>query len=250
MNTVLRKVSGYVGGVVVLVVGWALLAMLVDSPALPGPMVAIEAFIASAGQLWPEALVSLFRVVAAMALGTAAAVPLGLYLGRAPRADAVLAPVIFLTYPIPKVVFLPVFLVVLGLGNAPKIALIGLIVFFQILVTARDAAKAVPDASVLSVRSLGATSLQIARHVIVPASLPDVFTALRIGTGTAIAVLFLSESIAGTNGLGYFIVDAWGRIDYPAMFAGIIAMALLGVVLYEALDLLEARLTRWRSAGI
>jgi NitT/TauT family transport system permease protein len=64
-----------------------------------------------------------------------------------------------------------------------------------------------------------------------------------------VAVLFLAESIAGTNGLGWFIVDAWGRIDYPAMFAGIIAMALLGVVLYEGLDAVEAWATRWRRAG-
>ena len=76
-----------------------------------------------------------------------------------------------------------------------------------------------------------------------PASLPEVFTALRIGSGTAIAVLFLAESIAGSSGLGWYIVDAWGRIDYPAMFAGIIAMGLLGVVLYEALDAVE----RWAT---
>jgi NitT/TauT family transport system permease protein len=89
----------------------------------------------------------------------------------------------------------------------------------------------------------------VARHVVLPAALPEIFTALRIGTGTAIAVLFLAESIAGTNGLGWYIVDAWGRIDYPSMFAGIIAMGLLGVVLYEALDAIESRVTRWRKVA-
>ncbi len=115
--------------------------------------------------------------------------------------------------------------------------------------TARDAAKAVPEPSVLSVRSLGASRLDIYRHVVVPAALPDIFTALRIGTGTAVAVLFLAESIAGSSGIGWYIVDAWGSIDYPAMFAGIIGMALLGVVLYEALDAVEGWTTRWRRAG-
>jgi len=249
MSAAARRALGYVGALVVLLGGWALLAAALDSPALPGPLLAISTFWEELPALWPEALISLVRVIAAMALGTAFAVPMGLALGRSARADAVFAPIIFLTYPIPKVVFLPVLLVLLGLGNAPKIVLIALIVFFQILVTARDAAKAVPEASVLSVRSLGATRSQIARHVVVPAALPEIFTALRIGTGTAIAVLFLAESIAGTNGVGWYIVDAWGRIDYPSMFAGIIAMALLGVVLYEGLDLVEARVTRWRSAG-
>lgn len=249
MRTGARRALGYLGATVVLLAGWAALAAVVDSPALPGPMIALAEFARQLPALAPEALVSLLRVVAAMALGTVLAVPLGLALGRLPRADAVFAPLVFLIYPIPKVVFLPVLLVLLGLGNAPKIALIALIVFFQILVTARDAAKAVPDGSVVSVRSLGATRLQVATHVVFPAALPDIFTALRIGTGTAIAVLFLAESIAGSNGLGWFIVDAWGRIDYPAMFAGIIAMGLLGVALYEALEAVEARTTRWRRTA-
>jgi NitT/TauT family transport system permease protein len=249
VSGLVRKALGYAGATVVLLGAWWLLAVALNTPAFPGPWPALSAFVAEWGAIWPHILVSAGRVVAAMAIGTVLAVPLGLTLGRSPRADALAAPLIFLTYPVPKVVFLPVFLVLLGLGNLPKIALIALIVFFQILVTARDAAKSVPEGSVLSVRSLGASRLDIYRHVIVPAALPDVFTALRIGTGTAIAVLFLAETIAGTDGIGWYIGDAWGAIDYPAMFAGIIGMGLLGVVLYEALEALEAVSTRWRRAG-
>jgi ABC-type nitrate/sulfonate/bicarbonate transport system permease component len=244
-----RRLLGYLGAAAFLLFTWELVALAVNSPALPPPTVAIPAFVDQIPELWQEWLISAYRVLAAMLLGTVLAVPLGLVIGRSPRLDALVAPVIYVTYPIPKVVFLPVFLVLLGLGDLSKIALIALIVFFQILVTARDAAKAVPEASVVSVRSLGASSGQVFRHVVFPASLPEVFTALRIGTGTAIAVLFLTESIAGSSGLGWYIVDAWGRIDYPAMFAGIIAMALLGVVLYEALDAVELWATRWRRAG-
>lgn len=249
MSGLARKAIGYLGAVVALLVGWELLALGVNSPALPGPLVALSTFAAEWGAIWPHILVSAARVLVAMAIGTALAVPIGLWLGRSPRADAVAAPLIFLTYPIPKVVFLPVLFVLLGIQNTPKITLIALIVFFQILVTARDASKAVPEGSVLSVRSLGASRLDIYRHVIVPASLPDIFTALRIGTGTAIAVLFLAETVAGTDGIGWYIGDAWGRIDYPAMFAGILGMALLGVALYEALDAVEAWATRWRRAA-
>lgn len=244
-----RRVLGYLGASIVLVAGWAVLALAVDSPALPGPVSALTEFAASFGtDIAANLLVSAWRVVAAMVLGTLLGVPLGLMLGRSPRIDAIAAPLIFLTYPIPKVVFLPVLLVLLGLGDLSKIALITIIVFFQILVTARDAARAIPAASVLSVRSLGASRLQVLRHVVLPSSLPEIFTALRIGTGTAVAVLFLAESIAGTNGLGYYIVDSWARIDYNAMFAGIIGMALLGVALYEALELAEARACRWTRA--
>jgi len=245
-----RKLLGYAGAVAVLLAGWHVLAIVLSSPALPTPATALSEFARTfASDLAPHLALSTWRVLAAIVLGTVLAAPLGLVLGRAPRADAVAAPLIFLTYPVPKVVFLPVLLVLLGLGDASKIVLITLIVFFQILVTARDAARQIPAGSVLSVRSLGADRVQVFRHVVVPAALPDIFTALRIGTGTAVAVLFLAESIAGTDGLGYYIVDSWGRIDYSAMFAGILGMALLGVLLYELLDALESRLCRWTRAG-
>lgn len=249
MNGALRKVGGYIAASAFLLVGWELLARAIASPALPGPVPAFTQFFALADELWAEAVVSFLRATSAIVIGTVLAVPLGLVVGRSARADAVLGPILFLTYPVPKIVFLPVLMVLLGLENAPKIVLITIVVFFQVLVTARDAAKAVPEGTVLSVRSLGAGRIDIVRHVIFPATLPEIFTALRIGTGTAIAVLFVAESIASASGLGYFIIDAWGLVDYPRMFAGILAMALLGVVIYEALDMLEAWATRWRRTA-
>jgi NitT/TauT family transport system permease protein len=250
MSAWLRRIGGYLVASIVLLAGWQLLSMVVGSQALPGPVPALSDFFRLFfSDLLPHAGISAWRVVASMVIGAAIATPLGLAIGRSPKIDAIAAPMIFLTYPVPKVVFLPVLLVLLGIGNLPKIALITLIVFFQILVTARDAARGIPASAVLSVRSLGATRWQVFRHVVVPASLPDIFTALRISTGTAIAVLFFSETVAGSEGLGYYIIDAWSRIAYSEMFAGIIAMALLGVVLYEFLELAEGRVCRWTRVG-
>lgn len=245
-----RRIAGYAVATLVLLAGWELCSLAIGSQALPGPGPALSDFFRLfAHELLPHAGISAWRVVASMTIGAAIATPLGLSIGRSPRVDAIAAPLVFLTYPVPKVVFLPVLLVLLGIGNLPKIALITLIVFFQILVTARDAARGIPASAVLSVRSLGATRWQVFRHVVVPAALPDIFTALRISTGTAIAVLFFSETVAGSEGLGYYIIDAWSRIAYSEMFAGIIAMALLGVVLYELLELAEARVCRWTRVG-
>lgn len=246
MSALLRRALGYAAATAVLLIGWQLLSILVGSQALPGPVPALSDFWRLAiSDLLPHAGVSAWRVVASMVAGAAVATPLGLAIGRSPKVDAIAAPMIFLTYPVPKVVFLPVLLVLLGIGDLPKIALITMIVFFQILVTARDASRGIPASAVLSVRSLGATRWQVFRHVVFPAALPDIFTALRISTGTAIAVLFFSETVAGSEGLGYYIIDAWSRIAYSEMFAGIIAMAILGVVLYELLELAEARVCRW-----
>lgn len=241
-----RRLIGYLIALIAIICAWHLLALALNSPVLPTPLDTVPMLIQYAEQLGPDFLVSFYRVVAAMIIGTLIAMPLGLAIGRSPRLDTVLGPVLYILYPIPKIVFLPILLVLLGLADAPKIVLIAITIFFQVLITVRDAAKEVPEASVLSVRSLGATRLDVFRHVVVPASLPELFTALRISSGTAVAILFFAEAIAGSTGLGYFIVDSWALLNYPRMFAGIVAMAVLGVILYEIFDILERRLTRWR----
>ena len=248
MRMAVRRLVGYVGAIAVMVVLWELVALALSNPALPGPASGIGQLFAQAGVIWPQFLISTWRVVASIGLGLLVGGPVGLLLGRARRADALFGPLVFLNYPIPKVVFFPILLVLLGIGNASIIALIALIVFFQILVTARDASRSIPSSSVLSVRSLGADSWQVFRHVVVPASMPEIFTALRISAGTAVAVLFFSESVAGSTGLGYYVFDAWGRIAYGEMFAGILAMAALGVLLYEAIEFAERRVCRWALA--
>jgi len=243
----MRRFVSYMLALVVILLGWHLTSLALNSPALPTPVQTLPMLQKFAPQLAPDFFISFYRVIAAMFLGTVIAMPLGLAVGRSPRLDALLAPILYILYPIPKIVLLPVLLVLLGLADAPKIVLIAITIFFQVLVTVRDAAKAVPMGAVLSVRSLGASRLDIFAHVVVPSSLPDLFTALRISSGTAVAILFFAEAIAGSTGLGYFIVDSWAMINYPRMFAGIILMALLGVVLYEAFDFAERRLTRWRN---
>lgn len=241
-----RRLLGYALALILILLCWHLLALAIDSPALPTPVATVPMLATYAEQLVPDFFVSLYRVVVAMLIGTVLAMPLGLAIGRSPRLDSVLGPVLYILYPIPKIVFLPILLVLLGIADAPKIILIALTIFFQVLITVRDAAKEVPEASVLSVRSLGAKRLSVFWHVVIPASLPELFTALRISSGTAVAILFFAEAIAGSTGLGFFIVDSWALLNYPRMFAGIIAMALLGVILYELFDILERRLARWR----
>ncbi|MDR0501675.1 MAG: ABC transporter permease [Coriobacteriales bacterium] len=243
----LLRLAGYIISLLAILAGWQLLSIIVHSPALPAPIDSIQMLIRHAPQIVPHLGTSLYRVVVSMALGTIAAVPLGLAIGRSPRLDTMFAPFLYILYPIPKIVLLPVLLVLLGLADAPKIVLITITIFFQVLVTVRDSAKAVPDASILSVRSLGASRWQVYRHVVVPACMPELFTALRISSGTAVAILFFAEAIAGSTGLGYFIMDSWGMIAYSRMFAGIIAMALMGVLLYEAIDAIERHVTRWRA---
>ncbi len=249
MRTTVRKAMGYVAAIAAMLAFWEVASLLLHNPALPPPADALSQVVAQFPALVPHFGSSALRVVVSMTIGLVVGAPLGLALGRSRRADFIAGPLIFLNYPVPKAVFLPVLLVLLGIGHAPIITLITIIVFFQILVTARDAARAIPSASVLSVRSLGADRWQVFTNVIVPGAMPEIFTALRISAGTAVAVLFFSESIAGSTGLGYFVFDAWARVQYGEMFAGILAFSLLGVLLYEAIEIAEARICRWERAG-
>ena len=245
--SMIRRIIGYVFAVVFIIAGWWITALLVNSPALPTPADTVGVLTQNAPTLVPYFWTSAYRVIVSLVIGTALAVPIAHVFARSRTLDALFAPVLYLLYPIPKVVLLPILLVLLGLADAPKIALISLTVFFQVLVAVRDSVKIVPESAVLSIRSLGGSRWDEYRHVVIPATMPAVFTSLRIGVGTAIAVLFIAEAMAGSTGLGYFIMQSWSMVNYPRMFAGIIALALLGVVLYAIFDIIERRLTRWRS---
>jgi len=158
------------------------------------------------------------------------------------------APLVYLLHPLPKVAFLPILMLFLGLGDASKVALMGLVIFGQFFVSSRDAAKRIPPALLDSVKILGFSRIDIIRFAVMPSTLPDLMSALRVSLGTTIAVLFLSETFASIDGLGWYIMDAWSRIDYPDMYAAIIALSLFGLILFLVIDGIEAYLLRWRQS--
>lgn len=231
-----------------LLVIWQLLAMLVNRPILPSPILVLEVFFRELGGDLPvHFLSSLWRVTAGMVVSILAAVPAGLAIGGSKRLDRIFSPVIYLLYPIPKVVFVPVVLLFLGIGDLAKIVVIFLILFFQILVLVRDQAAWLPPQLLQSLRSLGAGRRALFRFVYLPASLPAILTALRQSVGTAVAVLYIAELFATRKGLGYYIYYNGSTLfDYPAMYAGVLAMSLLGLGLYFTVDWMEKRLCPWK----
>ncbi|MCS6906515.1 MAG: ABC transporter permease [Anaerolineales bacterium] len=232
----------------ILLLLWQLAAWWVNRPILPEPRTVFLAFLRETRDDLPfHFAASLWRVLASTALAIATAAPAGLLLGQSQRLNRLFSPLIYLLYPIPKVVFVPLVLLFLGLGDAPKILIIYLILFFQVLVLVRDQAAALRPELLLSVRSLGAGRRALFRFVYLPASLPAILTALRQSVGTAVAVLYVAELYATQRGLGYYIyINGSTFFDYPAMYVGILAMGLLGVGLYTGVDYLEKRLCPWK----
>jgi ABC-type nitrate/sulfonate/bicarbonate transport system permease component len=236
-----------VAATLIILVAWQLLAWLLHTDTLPGPWAVALALVREIPRgLGRDFLVSAWRVIASIVISMLIAVPAGLALGQSQQFNRLISPIVYVLYPIPKIVFLPIILLFLGIGNTSKIFIIFLILFFQILVVVRDHASTLRPELIYSVRSLGAGRRALFRFVFLPATLPAALTALRVGVGTAIAVLFFAESFATTSGLGYYIiVESWGRLAYPEMYAGVIAMSVLGLALYFVIDWLERRLAPW-----
>jgi NitT/TauT family transport system permease protein len=233
----------------VLLIIWQISAWLVKKSILPAPWQVVQILVIELfnGELAKHFLASLWRVVASTVLSIALGAPAGLLLGQSPRLNQLFSPLIYLVYPIPKVVFLPIILLFLGIGDTPKIAIIFLILFFQVLVLVRDQAATLRPELLLSVRSLGAGRRALFWYVYLPASLPAILTALRQSVGTAVAVLYVAELFATQKGLGYYIYFNGSTLfNYPAMYAGIVAMSLLGLGLYFSVDWLERKLCPWQ----
>ena len=230
---------------------WQVVALLLNQPILPGPLeVAVAFFQGLSEDLAGHFLVSSWRVLASILLAVALAAPAGLMLGQSKRLDRIFSPAIYMLYPIPKVVLVPVILLLFGIGDFPKIIIIFLILFFQILVLVRDSAASIEPKTLLSVRSLGAGRRALFRYVYLPSSVSAILTALRQSVGTAVAVLYVAELFATQRGLGYYIyLNGNTLFDYPAMYAGVLAMSLLGLGLYFTVDRLERRFCRWRHVS-
>lgn len=227
---------------------WQMVSLVVNEPILPGPIVVGQAFIAEIGRgLGKHFLVSMLRVLASILLAVALAAPLGIILGQSKRLNRFISPAIYMIYPVPKVVLVPIILLLFGIGDFPKILIIFLILFFQILVLVRDSAASIETRTILSVRSLGAGRRALYRYVYFPASLSAILTAVRQSIGTAVAVLYIAELFATQQGLGYYIYFNGNTLfNYPAMYAGVVAMSLLGLGLYFSVDKLEHRLCPWK----
>ncbi|MEI7636735.1 MAG: ABC transporter permease [Syntrophus sp. (in: bacteria)] len=235
--------------IIVLTILWYGASLLLGSQLLPDPLSVLRRLLHAVREeiFWEHMAVSSWRLIAALALAFVTAVPFGLVLGSNERLDRIFAPLIYLSYPIPKIVLLPIILMLFGLGDLGKIILISLIIFFQLLITTRDAVRSLDREVVYALQSLGGTRWHFYLHVVWPVALPGIFTSLRISTGTAVAVLFFVESISTSRGLGLYLIDAWGRADYTTMFVGIIALSAIGIVLYEAFDVMERRLCAWKN---
>lgn len=248
MKRLANMIWKIIAGALILNILWFAAAVILQMNALVDPLTVY----ANLGRVLRQSmgehlLASLGRIVAGIGIATLMGVSVGILMSRSRIANYLLNPFIYFTYPIPKLALLPVVMLLAGIGNLSKIILIVLIIVFQIIVATRDAANRIPKETYYYFTSLGASRKKTLQEAILPGILPDLFSTLRIAVGTAISVLFVTETYGTDRGMGYYIVDAWMRINYVDMYAGIVILSLMGFFLFILIDIMDAALCKWKN---
>lgn len=226
---------------------WEVVHLLLRTHTVPSPWEAIHYSILRIDRIALHSLASLLRILTGIGISMIIGIPIGIYLGVSKKFGYLFSPFLYFIYPIPKIAFLPVFMLLFGLGNTSKIILIIWIIIFQIILSVRDGIAQIPSIQYKVMDSFQATTMQKYRFLVIPAILPHIFTGLRISIGISLASLFFAENYATVYGIGYYIISAWTKMNYVEMFSGIMTMGVLGVLLYQILDEIEGRVAPWNK---
>jgi NitT/TauT family transport system permease protein len=224
-----------------------------DARFFPAPSSIIGTFEHMAwGLPWKDSLgwhvlVSLSRAAIGFALGAAPAIVVGALMGLMPLLRAAIQPMVGALYPIPKVAILPLVMLIFGIGEESKWAIIAVGVFFQVLI-ATAAGVANIDRIYLDVganfkASRTATFITIA----LPGALPVIFAGLRLGWGASLLLLVTAEMVSSQSGIGFIIWRAWQLMSVEDMYVGLVVIAFIGIASFWLIDLAEARLLPWKK---
>ncbi|MET3177479.1 UNVERIFIED_ORG: NitT/TauT family transport system permease protein [Variovorax guangxiensis] len=237
-------------GIVIFLALWEALPRLgIVSDAYLSPPSAVIASIAQlvdTGQLWKHLAASLQRSLWGLVLASFSGVVLGLLIGSSKRLAAIVDPVLQLFRQTSAFALFPVFILFLGIGELSKVAIIFWASFWPVLLSTVGGVKQVDRLLVNSALSMGASRRFIFVKVVLPASLPSIFTGVRLAGAYSITALVAAEMIGAHSGLGFLTLNSQETFQIPTMYAGILLLAVVGLVLNYLLALLERRLLRWR----
>jgi ABC-type nitrate/sulfonate/bicarbonate transport system permease component len=250
-----KSIFVYVQGAllpVALLVAWQLSASgghLPEYLTSPSAIVGAFAELLKAGDLTKAFWASSYRVYTGFAIGAGTGLLVGLAAGIWLPLRHFFDPLVSFLYPIPKIAFLPVFLLLFGLGHGLIIAIIALSVFFPVFISSRYSVLSINPRFAWAARNMGASESTIFFRVILPASAPQTFVGLRVGLSMAFVLLFSSELISAQAGFGYLITQGDEAGRYDIMFAGIVAFAVLGFISDRILMIVRRRALRGQSIG-
>jgi ABC-type nitrate/sulfonate/bicarbonate transport system permease component len=250
-----RRLAGrWLGGAVVV----ALLALIelgvrlgsINASLVPPPT---EVAVRIADILWTGAFVgplasTLYLLFIAYFGASALAVAIGLLMGRFRAIYSLFEPLVELLRPLPKPALLPPLILFLGLGDLMKSVVVGLAVFFPVLINTIQGVQGVDPVLINTARTFGYGRFAVLRKVILPAALPLIFAGLRVSLALGLILVVIAEMLAGTGGLGYLILDMQRTFRVQNMYAWLAILAVLGYALNALFLAVEHRLIHWAAA--
>ena len=216
---------------------------------LPRPSVVLYTLIIQMPGLWPNIVQTLVTTLVGFAIGVAAGAVLGLVVGLSRAAYNTAYPLLVGFSSIPKVAVVPIFVLWFGSGAIPAILTAMTTSVFPIVVNVATGLAATEPEMQDVLKALGATRWQVLRNVSIPRSLPYFFASLKIAVTLAFVGTVLSETVASNRGIGTVMMMATASFDVPLAFAGLFALAVLGVLLYAVFALIEQRMCGWATRG-
>lgn len=246
----MSRVTRYLPSVALLVVVGVIWELWVDLRRVPdflapAPSAIWRALLAERGDLWANTIPTLETAV----IGFVVSLALGLSLALAMRYSRVmeraLLPVVITSQTIPLIALAPVLVVVLGFGMLPKLIIVALVCFFPITMNAVDGFAGVDPEVIALMRTMGASRLQCFREVEWPSALPAIFSGAKVAVTFCVVGALWGELVGSSAGLGYLINQQENGFDTAGMFASIIVLALMGVMLFVVVAMLERLAVPW-----
>ena len=215
---------------------------------LPSPLgvLAAGAEMLATGELGVHVATSLQRIVLGFGLGALGGVSVGLAVGVFSLAEAIGNPLIAATFPIPKIALLPLLILWLGIGEASKVAVIMLGVFFPMAINTYTGVRNADPLLIRAAVSFGAGRWSVIRKVMLPSALPMIFAGLKLGAGTSLLLLVAAEMIAANSGIGFLILNAQNLMETTKLMVGIVLLSLLGLASHWLLVRVERVALPWK----
>ncbi len=237
----------------VLLLLWEALARFgwIDARFFPAPSSIATTFVrlSRSGELWDNLTVSLGRLAWGSLIGGVPALLLGLAMGLYRPVRAIVDPLVAATYPVPKSAILPLMLLVFGLGEASKIAMVALGVFYPVIINTTAGVLEIERIHLDVGKNFGATGWQTFRTIALPGAAPLIMAGVKLGAGMGLILIAIAEMIGAQSGIGYMIWNAWQLMSVDTMFVGLVVIALLGFAFTWMLDEIERRLLPWKARG-
>jgi ABC-type nitrate/sulfonate/bicarbonate transport system permease component len=235
--------------IVALLVLWEIAAATGMMPAMSFPR--MSAILATwwdlivSGELLGELVPSLWRMFAGYFIGVALGVLVGLLMGYVRFFYTLLEPITEVLRPIPSPAYLPIVILFLGIDDEMKIFMIAFASFFPVLLNTYSGVRSVDPVQLQTARTFGVAGWKLLWQIVLPASSPYIFTGMRVSLAVALIVMVISEMVAASSGIGYFILSAQRGFKIREMFAGVLTLAALGYLLNRLFLAIENRVLAW-----